>query len=101
MFRRLDQPVGATVRLTLDGEAIEAMAGDSVAAALLAADAGALRTTPASGEPRAAYCMIGVCFDCLVTIDGAANRQACMATVRDGMCVERKHGARQVIGAIP
>ena len=99
MFRRLDP--GVTVRLTLDGETIEAVAGDSVAAALLAADAGAFRTTPASGEPRAAYCMIGVCFECLVTINGVANRQACMETVRNGMRVERQHGARQVIGAVP
>ena len=53
MFRRLDP--GVTVRLTLGGETIEAVAGDSVAAALLAADAVAFRTTPASGEPRAAY----------------------------------------------
>lgn len=95
MFRRLDP--GATVRLTLDGQAMEAAAGDSVAAALLAADAGAFRTTPITGTPRAAYCMIGVCFDCLVTIDGVANRQACMETVRDGMRVERQHGARQAI----
>ncbi len=99
MFRRLGP--GATVRLTLDGVAIEAATGDGVAAALLAADAGAFRTTPETAAPRAAYCMIGVCFDCLVTIDGVANRQACMETVRDGMVIERQHGARQVIGVIP
>ncbi len=98
MFRRIDQLVGDTVRLTLDDDAIEAMAGDSVAAALLAADAGRFRTTPVSGAPRAAYCMIGACFDCLVTIDGVANRQACMVTVRHGMVIERQHGARRAAG---
>ncbi len=41
--------------------------------------------------------MIGVCFDCLVTIDGVANRQACMETVCNGMRVERQHGARRTL----
>jgi predicted molibdopterin-dependent oxidoreductase YjgC len=38
--------------------------------------------------------MMGVCFDCLVVIDGRPNQQACMVTVRDGMRVERQQGAR-------
>ena len=93
MFRRLD-PAGATLRFSFDGRAVEARAGDSVAAALLAAGQASLRDTPASGAPRAPYCMMGVCFDCLVEIDGVANRQACLVPVRDGMSVRRQRGAR-------
>jgi predicted molibdopterin-dependent oxidoreductase YjgC len=37
--------------------------------------------------------MMGVCFDCLMEIDGEANQQACMTTVRDGMRVARQRGA--------
>ena len=62
-----------------------ARTGDTVAAALLAAGIDHCRTTPVSGAPRAPYCLMGVCFDCLVTIDGVGSRQACLVPVREGM----------------
>ena len=65
--------------------AVSARAGDTVAAALLAAGLDHCRTTPVSGAPRAPYCMMGVCFECLVTIDGVGNRQGCLVPVREGM----------------
>jgi predicted molibdopterin-dependent oxidoreductase YjgC len=40
--------------------------------------------------------MMGVCFDCLVMIDGAPNRQACMTEIREGMRIERQDGARRI-----
>jgi D-hydroxyproline dehydrogenase subunit gamma len=80
------------VTITLDGVAIPAIEGDSVAAAVLAAKPGHTRLTPVSGAPRAPYCMMGVCFECLMHIDGVANRQACMIRVRDGMVVRRQSG---------
>jgi sarcosine oxidase subunit alpha len=75
---------------------VKAQDGDSVAAALLAAGIAACRATAVSGSPRAPYCMMGVCFDCLVTIDGVANRQACLVRVREGMRVETQRGKRQL-----
>ncbi|MEJ1976404.1 MAG: (2Fe-2S)-binding protein [Acetobacteraceae bacterium] len=95
MFKRLD-PAQATLRFQFEGRTLAARPGDTVAAALLAADVGRFRETPASGAPRAPYCMMGVCFDCLVQIDGVANRQACLVTVAEGMQVQRQHGARAV-----
>ena len=65
-------------------------AGDTVAAALLAAGIDHCRTTPVTGAPRAPYCLMGVCFDCLVTIDGVGNRQACLVPVREGMRSRRR-----------
>jgi D-hydroxyproline dehydrogenase subunit gamma len=56
----------------------------------------ATRTTPVSGSPRAPYCMMGVCFECLMEIDGIANRQACMVRVRPGMRITRQQGARML-----
>lgn len=82
------------VHISIDGEAVETRVGESVAAAVLAHSAGATRTTPVSGAPRAPYCMMGVCFECLMEIDGAANRQACMVRVTEGMTVNRQDGAR-------
>lgn len=96
-MRRLDEAgEAAVVRLTFEGREIEAREGDSVAAALLAAGVGPIRESVVSGEPRAPYCMMGVCFECLAEIDGVPNRQACMVPVRDGMTVARQRGAIEV-----
>ncbi len=96
MFRRLaperDEP---QVTLTIDGEAVTVPAGLSVAAALFQTGLMPMRTTPVSGAARAPYCMMGVCFDCLVEIDGIPNRQACMEEVRGGMRVAHQAGARK------
>lgn len=96
MFKRLPDAVGATVRFSIDGKAIDAIEGDSVAAALLAAGIDCCRTTPLSGAPRAPFCMMGVCFDCLVTIDGVGNRQGCLVPVKDGMAVATQAGKREL-----
>jgi hypothetical protein len=72
--------------------------GDSVAAALLAAGVNRFRDTPVTGTPRAPWCMMGVCFDCLVEIDGIASRQACLTPVAEGMRVRRYYGARGIAG---
>jgi len=75
----------------------QAFAGDTVAAALLVAGIDHCRTTPISGAKRAPYCMMGVCFECLMEIDGIGNRQACLTPVVAGMQVRRQRGARGVL----
>jgi D-hydroxyproline dehydrogenase subunit gamma len=96
MFRR--QPDAATnlVSFSFDGRAMSARPGDTVAAALLANDVSACRSTTVTGAQRGPYCMMGVCFECLVTIDGAGNRQACMVRVQSGMQVETQRGKRMI-----
>jgi predicted molibdopterin-dependent oxidoreductase YjgC len=94
MFKRLPES-RATVAITIDGKPVEARAGDTVAAALLAAGIDHCRTTPVTGAPRAPYCLMGVCFDCLVTIDGVGSRQGCLVPVHDGMKVETQLGERE------
>jgi predicted molibdopterin-dependent oxidoreductase YjgC len=70
--------------------------GSSVAAALLAAGVFRFRATPVSGSPRAPYCMMGACFECLVEIDGVPGRQSCMVQVRAGMRIRSQEGARDL-----
>lgn len=94
MFRRLTER-GHALRIFVDGAATPVREGDSVAAALLAAGHAACRSSAISDVPRGPYCLMGVCFDCLVMIDGVANRQACMVSVRDGMRVETQRGKRE------
>ena len=47
------------------------------------------RHTP-TGAPRGIFCGMGVCFDCLVTVDGLAEQRACMTPVRRGMRVQTR-----------
>ncbi|SMF22475.1 2Fe-2S iron-sulfur cluster binding domain-containing protein [Azospirillum oryzae] len=98
MFRRLPEieTASSTVAFTIDGRPASARAGDSVAAALLANGVTVCRNTPVSGAARGPYCMMGVCFDCLVTIDGTGNRQGCQVRVAPGMAVETQNGKREV-----
>jgi len=93
---RLEQNNAASVTIEFEGRAISARQGDSVAAALLSAGQGVFRETPVSGAPRGPFCMMGICFDCLVEIDGLANIQACMTEVRAGMRIRRQRGARDI-----
>lgn len=78
---------GATVTLRLDGEPLQARRGQTVAVALLAAGRRVLRRTRRKGRPRGLFCAMGVCFDCVMTIDGKAGVRACMIRVEDGMQV--------------
>ena len=95
MFQRLTRERQLSLTIFIDGTATPARHGDTVAAAMLGSGYVACRTTAVSGAPRGPYCLMGVCFDCLVNIDGDANRQACTTTVRDGMRIETQRGKRE------
>jgi predicted molibdopterin-dependent oxidoreductase YjgC len=97
MFRPMpDARAGTRLSFTFDGRALIGRDGDTVAAALLANGVTICRETPVSGAPRAPYCLMGVCFDCLVVMDGVGNRQGCLVPLRQGMRIETQHGRRQL-----
>ena len=82
--------------ITFNGRALEARAGETVLAALVAHGQIA-QCTGKDGAPRGAFCGMGVCHDCLVTIDGQASQRACMIKARDGQTVvSQKAGAFDV-----
>ncbi len=94
--RRLGPPREGGQRLTVhvDGEPVPAFAGESVATVLLALGQRTFRRTE-KGAPRGHFCGMGVCFDCLVTVDGVENVRACLTTVAEGMVIKtggRSHG---------
>lgn len=93
MFRSIESPENR-VRIVVDGKDIEVDATASVAVALLGAGMMAVRRSVVGNEPRGPYCLMGICFECLVTIDGVQNRQACMVPVRAGMTIASQSGAR-------
>ena len=81
------------IEFTFDGESINAITGQSVAAALLAANQRALRKTRFNNKDRGVFCGIGVCFDCLVVIDGITNQRACLIEAKPGMKVQTQVGS--------
>jgi predicted molibdopterin-dependent oxidoreductase YjgC len=82
-----------SVTFSFDGEPIEALPGQTVAAALLAAGHRTLRDTRFGERPRGLFCGIGACFDCLVVHNGQPGTRACLTPVAAGDVVERQHGA--------
>ncbi|NUO87211.1 MAG: (2Fe-2S)-binding protein [Cupriavidus sp.] len=96
LFMAVETDRSSTVTLTFEGQPLKAPAGATVAAALLLNGVAPFRTTPVTSAPRAPYCMMGVCFECLVEIDGKPGRQACLTAVRDGMVIKRQQGASAI-----
>jgi predicted molibdopterin-dependent oxidoreductase YjgC len=86
----LELDAAPRVPVSIDGQPLDLPEGANLAAALLAAGVRVFRHTPVSGAPRAPFCMMGACFDCLVEIDGVV-RQACMLTVTPGLDIARPH----------
>ncbi|MSO93339.1 MAG: (2Fe-2S)-binding protein [Rhodospirillales bacterium] len=74
-------------RVLINGAAFEAAAGDTVAAALIAAGRKKFRLN-AKGAPRGLYCGIGVCQECLVVVNGEANVRACMRAIEPDMRID-------------
>jgi predicted molibdopterin-dependent oxidoreductase YjgC len=91
-FRRLDEPGRQWIQVEIDGLTVRVAAGETVAAAILASGIQFCRTTPLSGVHRAPFCMMGVCFECLMEIDGTPNRQTCQIQVKEGMQIRRQLG---------
>jgi hypothetical protein len=76
------------VEILVDGRAMVALDGQSLAGALHAAGIDVLRRNPVTGEPRGAFCGMGVCFECELTVDGVPGIRACLARVRAGLRIE-------------
>jgi D-hydroxyproline dehydrogenase subunit gamma len=99
MFRPINTATKRpAIDLLVDGRAIKAHEGDTLAMALMNAGVVVFRQTPVSGAPRGPLCLMGVCFDCLVEVDGRQNVQSCMVEARAGMQVRLPTGARRAEG---
>jgi D-hydroxyproline dehydrogenase subunit gamma len=75
------------MEIKINGRSVTVADGSSVAAAIFLAGETRFRTS-VSGEPRAALCGMGICFECRVTIDGEPHVRSCQVMVRDGMAIE-------------
>jgi len=93
MLKRLQKSQDKVVTIWFEESPVQAQEGESVAAALLIAGVKYLRSAQVSAKPRMPYCWMGVCYECLLEIDGEQNQQSCLITVKDGMHVRRQSPA--------
>ena len=98
MFKQLDDPTAESFSVFVDGQEVRARDGDTVAAVLLRIAPFIARKTPVRESPRAPYCMMGVCFDCLATVDGKPSVQTCLVPAEADMRIERGTGRVRVAG---
>jgi len=94
MFQKRPDGPPATVCVEVEGRSVLVRPGASAAAAVLLAGLTSIRDTAVGGVPRAPYCLMGVCFECLAEIDGVPNQRSCMVAARPGMRIRRQRGAR-------
>lgn len=83
---------GRRIEIVIDGVRAEAFEGESVAAAVMADRTLELRRTE-KDAPRGYFCGMGVCFDCVMVVDGVPQTRTCVTWVRDGMRVEHQIGS--------
>ena len=83
---------GAAFEISFDGEALLAYPGETVATALLAAGRRRTGVTGRRGEPRGLYCGMGLCWECVVVVDGRPNQRACTTAAAPGLRVETQRG---------
>jgi D-hydroxyproline dehydrogenase subunit gamma len=76
---------GKAITILINGRQTTAYDGETVHAALLAAGHRQLRRSQTGSGSRGIFCGMGVCYECLVTINGIPNQRACMSEVEDGM----------------
>lgn len=81
---------GQPFQIRVNGAAVTAYPGETIAAALLAAGWLFFHRSALTGEPRGPFCGMGLCYDCLVTLNGRPNVRACATLARPGDVVERQ-----------
>jgi predicted molibdopterin-dependent oxidoreductase YjgC len=89
---------GRRVTIQVDGQSMEALEGEPIAAALLAAGKVVFRYTRKRGEPRGVFCAIGRCTDCMMVVDGVPNVRTCVTPVEAGMVIRTQHGLGEMGG---
>lgn len=85
---------GEQITISIDGRSVVAFAGETVAAVLLAEGIRTFRQTAKTGEGRGLFCGMGICYDCLVTMDGIANLRACLTPATPGCAIETRPSVR-------
>ena len=83
---------GKKIDIFVDGKKITAYEGETIASALIAAGIRTLNYSSKEHHPRSIYCGIGLCYNCIMTVDGVPNIKTCQTIVKDGCIVQTQKG---------
>jgi hypothetical protein len=91
---RIDDGIdrGTPFHIRVDGEPVLAYPGETIGAALLAAGRLWLRTSARDGAPRGLFCVVGICHECRMVVDGQPDVRVCRTPARPGCEVRRQEG---------
>ncbi len=78
-----------TINIIIDDKSYTAEAGENLAAFMLRHELTPFREHPVDQTKRAPHCMMGICFECLVEVDGVPSVQACLTSLKEGMSIKR------------
>lgn len=76
------------LRISIDGVPLAVPPGTTIAAAMVEADRIVVHRSTRLAHPRGMFCGMGICFACLLAVNGSPNVRACLTEVKDGMVVE-------------
>lgn len=100
MFKQISHSEIESVQVCLNGRQVQVPQNITVAALALQQELRFTRTTPESGSKRAPFCMMGVCYECLMVIDGKANQRACATYVKQDMVIDTQLGVGPEMGDV-
>jgi predicted molibdopterin-dependent oxidoreductase YjgC len=92
LFSRVNASDDRRISVEIDGRIVSCCEGDTVAAVVILYAEQPYRRSILSGAARAPFCMMGICFECLIEIDGVPNQQGCLRNVEPGMVIRRQLG---------
>lgn len=72
--------------ITVDGQAVDALQGDTVMIALLNSGT-SLRQSEFTDSNRSGFCLMGACQDCWVWMEDGSRLRSCSTLVEEGMSI--------------
>lgn len=91
---------GTPVELRIDGKPVQGRAGETIGSLLAAIGRRCVRRSPHRHDPRGVYCAMGVCHECLVTVNGRPNVRACVTAIEAGQEITLQDGFGQFTSMI-
>ena len=79
---------GKAIEVFINGEKIIAYEGELVSTVLQAEGISVFNHKHKTGKPSGIYCAMGVCYECLVSVDNVPNIRACQTLIRDRMVIQ-------------
>ncbi|WP_018297196.1 (2Fe-2S)-binding protein [Corynebacterium lubricantis] len=81
----------ATLHVSFDGRQLAGEQGQTIAGVLMSHNILSWRTTSVHAKKRGLFCGIGVCFDCIVAVNGQRDVRACQRRCHDGDVITPQH----------